>query len=139
MASMLPDKAHRKILLAIAPTDVVTVLDTTFPPVVVLTSSDTSSASEAVAISFIGRPNTLSVGRPTGGLTSANAPIPLSDGAMLVVATAYEADRDGNVYTESIHPDKEVAESVDDVEFLERMLDAATEWLSTRPECKQAP
>ncbi len=120
---------------AITSTDVVTVLERTFPPVVVLMSSDTSSASEAVAISFIGRPNTLSVGRPTGGLTSANTPIPLSDGAMLVVATAYAADRDGNVYTDSIHPDREVDSSVDDDEFLERLLDAATEWLSTQPDC----
>lgn len=120
----------------IASPDVVTVLDTSFPPVVVLTSSDTSSASETVAISFIGRPNTLRVGRPTAGFTSANVPIPLSDGAMLVIASAYEADRDGNVYIDSIHPDREVAASVDDVEFLEQMLDAATEWLSTQPGCR---
>ncbi|MGV9658891.1 S41 family peptidase [Streptomyces koyangensis] len=60
------------------------------PPVAVLTGPRTASAGEAVAIAFRERPDTRTFGDPTSGVPTANAPYPLSDGALVVLTTARE-------------------------------------------------
>lgn len=83
-------------------------LQRTDAPVAVLTSKVTASSGEAVAISFIGRANTRLIGEPTGGLTSANHLHELSDGAWLLLAETYEADRTDRIYEAGIQPDEVV-------------------------------
>lgn len=77
-------------------------------PVAVLISPLLPVSGEIMAISFKGRPGTRFFGEPTQGLTSANSPYPLADGAELWLATSYEADRTGQLYTAEVHPDVEV-------------------------------
>src|SRR5690625_5507127 len=84
-------------------------LQNTDAPVVVLTSRVTSSTSEAVTISYRGRTNTRLIGETTGGLTSANNLHTLSDGACLLLAEAYEADRLDRIYEAGIEPDDEIS------------------------------
>lgn len=78
-------------------------------PVAILVAPETASAGEAVAIAFAGRDRTRSFGWHTKGATSANLRIPLSDGAMLLVASSLMADRNGNVYRPYLRPDEEVS------------------------------
>jgi C-terminal processing protease CtpA/Prc len=65
------------------------------PPVAVLLDRATGSSGEVVAISFAGRPRTRSFGEHTAGLTTANEPQRLGDGALLVLSVALEVDRNG--------------------------------------------
>lgn len=74
--------------------------------VAVLTGPRTMSSGEAVTIAFVGRPNTRSFGLPTGGLASANTSTPLPSGAMLVLTTAVDADRNGKKYGYEVYPDE---------------------------------
>jgi C-terminal processing protease CtpA/Prc len=80
------------------------------PPVAVLTSPVTASSGEATLISFRGRPQTRSFGEPTSGVPSGNSVKTMSDGALLILTTALEADRTGRVYgfNEKIQPDEQV-------------------------------
>ncbi|MFE7245143.1 S41 family peptidase [Streptomyces sp. NPDC057580] len=73
------------------------------PPVAVLTSRRTASAAEAVTIAFPGRPNTRTFGQPTAGVPTANAPYQLSDGALVILTVAREADGTG-AYTTGPSP-----------------------------------
>lgn len=75
-------------------------------PVAVLTSRLTASSGEAVVIAFRGRPGTRSFGEATRGLPTANATLPLPDGAMLFLTTAVDADRTGRAYRTRIEPDE---------------------------------
>lgn len=77
-------------------------------PVVVLTDEITASSAEAIVIAFKGRPKTHFIGMPTRGLPTANQPFRLSDGAVLNLTTAIEADRTGKTYDTKILPDTEV-------------------------------
>lgn len=100
-------------------------------PVAVFLSPLTSSSGEIVALSFQGRPSTRFFGEPTQGLTSANGPYPLSDGATIWLATCYEADRTGRVYTAEVHPDLLVR--TDWGKYLtaqDEVMNAALAWLS---------
>lgn len=74
------------------------------PPVAVLIGPSTISAGEATAISFEGRKRTTFLGQPSAGMTTGNSTFVLSDGAILVLATALEADRTGRVYNGAISP-----------------------------------
>jgi len=74
--------------------------------VAVLTGPRTASSGETVTIAFKGRPRTRSFGQPTNGLSSANSPIPLPDGATIQLTTAIEADRTGKQYGEKVDPDE---------------------------------
>jgi C-terminal processing protease CtpA/Prc len=76
------------------------------PPVAVLTGPLTASAGEAIVVAFRGRPQTRSFGEPTYGVPTANAAYTLSDGALLVLAGAVEADRTGHTYDSAIAPDQ---------------------------------
>jgi hypothetical protein len=101
------------------------------PPVAVLFDRTTMSSGEAIAISFIGRPNTRSFGGNSSGLTTANQGFPLSDGAMIILASAVEADRTGKIYGQSIIPDVQVA-SIN----YGAIPDEALQWLGSQPACK---
>ncbi|WP_291432104.1 S41 family peptidase [Deinococcus sp.] len=101
-------------------------------PVAVLLSPLTSSSGEIVALSFQGRPATRFFGEPTQGLTSANGPYPLPDGATIWLATCYEADRTGQVYTAEVHPDLLVhTEWGDYLTPEDEVMNAAQAWLSS--------
>jgi hypothetical protein len=74
--------------------------------IVVLTGRRTVSAGEIVALAFKGKAQTLLIGEPTAGLTTANATYSLSDRSMLVLTICQEADYTGRICEGSIVPDK---------------------------------
>jgi len=74
-------------------------------PVAILIGPKTASSGEMTALALIGRPKTRTFGSDSGGFLSANVPIPLSDGAHLVVTESLVADRMGKVYSGTIQPD----------------------------------
>ena len=100
------------------------------PPIAVLIGPATASSGEAVAIAFHGNTNTRTFGQPTRGLTTANAPFRLSDGAMLNLTQAFEADRSGRLYENGVKPDEE-ADAPNTT-----IPGAAREWLLTLPTCR---
>lgn len=77
--------------------------------IVVLTSRKTVSAGEIVALAFKGRAQTVLIGEPTAGLTTANATYSLSDRSLLVLTVCQEADHMGRICEGSIQPDKLVS------------------------------
>lgn len=79
------------------------------PPVAVLTNSNTKSSGEAIVVAFRGRPSTRSFGQPTAGIPTDNNGYTLSDGAILWITVAVDADRTGQTYDSSISPDQEVS------------------------------
>jgi C-terminal processing protease CtpA/Prc len=106
------------------------------PPVAVLIGAATASSGEAIAISFRGRPHTRSFGALTAGLSTANQGFPLSDGAMIILTTAFMADRTGQVYGSTVSPD-EIIDREDPFAFLEevRLPQLAIDWLLAEPAC----
>jgi len=76
-----------------------------FPRVAVLTDNGVASSGEALAISFIGRDNTRSFGEQTCGLSTANAAFNLASSGTLILTISTMADRNKNLYGESIQPD----------------------------------
>jgi carboxyl-terminal processing protease len=90
--------------------------------VAVLIGASTGSSGEAAATAFHGRPNTRFFGQQTAGLTTANEPVVLSDGAMIALTMSVFTDRNGHAFGQgvSITPD----------EFIEPQVDALTEALS---------
>ncbi|MFF2526852.1 S41 family peptidase [Streptomyces liangshanensis] len=105
------------------------------PPVAVLTSGRTASAAEAVTIAFRGRPHTRTFGQPTAGVPTANAPYRLSDGALVILTVAREADRDGRVHNGAIAPDVNVPAG----RGSNHLLKVATDWLRAQGGCREAP
>jgi carboxyl-terminal processing protease len=102
-------------------------------PVAVLISPLTSSSGEIMAISFKGRANTRFFGEATQGLTSANSPYSLTDGAEVWLATSYEADRTGQLYTAEVHPDVDVLTDWGDyLTDRDAVLLAALDWLDAQ-------
>src|SRR5262245_27038729 len=77
-------------------------------PVAILTDEFTASSGEAVVVAFKGRSKTRFIGMPTRGVPTANTPIKLSDGAVLNLTVAVDADRTGKSYDSKIPPDTEV-------------------------------
>jgi C-terminal processing protease CtpA/Prc len=96
-------------------------------PVAVLIGSQTASSGEATAISFHGRPNTQFFGRPSHGLTTSNQPYLLSDGAVIMITSSIEVDRNGQEFGGSIDPDVVTSKPEQD----------AVQWLLTQPVCSQ--
>ena len=90
--------------------------------IAVLVDHQTGSSGEATAIAFIGGDQTRVFGQKTGGFTSANEAIKLSDRAVIVLATTYLSDRLGKIYRDGITPDQ-ITEAGDST------LDAAIHWL----------
>jgi len=106
-------------------------------PVAVLTGGRTMSSGEAVVIAFHGRARTRSFGASTAGKTSGNEGVKLSDGSMLLLATALMADRAGTVYEGPITPDEPAGTSDDAI------MPPALAWLRstalpTKRECKRS-
>jgi hypothetical protein len=67
----------------------------------------TASSGEAIAIAFVGRPNTRLFGaHQSCGQTTANATFTLSDGAILGISTSVMADRNMNKFGGPIIPDE---------------------------------
>jgi carboxyl-terminal processing protease len=77
-------------------------------PVAILTDDLTASSGEAVVVAFKGRSKTRFIGMPTRGVPTANSPMKLSDGAVLNLNVAIDADRTGKSYDSKIPPDTEV-------------------------------
>ena len=74
-------------------------------------------------MSFEGRPRTRFFGAPTAGYVTANAPVFLSDGAVIAMTGGWGLDRTGKKYVESIKPDVPTAAGAE-------TLSAAVKWLS---------
>ncbi len=82
-------------------------------PIAVLTSNQTGSSGEILAISFIGNANTKSFGQPTWGLTTGNGSFDLMDGARMMLASTIMADRNGKLYHGRIDPNEMIEQSSD--------------------------
>lgn len=76
------------------------------PRIAVLIDNQTASSGESTTIAFLGGIQTKVFGQKTGGYTSANEAIQLSDGAAIFLATTYSADRLGKIYRDGITPDQ---------------------------------
>jgi hypothetical protein len=85
------------------------------PKVAVLTDGGVASSGEALAIAFRGRPDTRSFGLPTCGLSTANATVPMSDGATLYLTVSVMADRTRTRYGRAVVPDETVVDPNDAV------------------------
>lgn len=96
-------------------------------PVAVLTDGDTASSGEATALAFKGLADARSFGAPTAGYASANMSFLMPDGALVMITSAYDRDREGTTYGDDpIAPD----EQADDA------LSAARAWLSAEYGCR---
>ena len=104
------------------------------PPVALIYSTGTASAGEAVAIAFRGRPLTYTVGRSTAGLSTANIPITLSDGAVLNLTEAADVDRTGIVYGGKLVPDATVTPTSRDP-AVDAASQTAVAWLHQQVAC----
>lgn len=100
------------------------------PHVAVLTDSLTASSGEAVAVAFRGRPGTRSFGAATWGLSTANAPFLLSDGAVIFLTVSTMADRSGAIYGGTLGPDEAVSGEKTGDPQTDAVLGAALQWLS---------
>ena len=78
--------------------------------IAVITDGRTASSGEATAISFLGRPNTLFIGRPTCGLSTANVAYELSNGGQFILTVATMADRNKTPFGNQIIPDIETTD-----------------------------
>lgn len=100
--------------------------------VAVLVDGRTASSGEALAVAFRARGDVRFFGEPTWGLSTANAPFLLSDGAVMVLTVSTMSDRSGAVYGRGLVPDEPVlGEKTGDPETY-AVLRAAMAWLSTR-------
>ncbi|MEZ4862016.1 MAG: S41 family peptidase [Caldilineaceae bacterium] len=91
--------------------------------VAVLIGPSTGSSGEMVAVALRGQKHTRSFGQPTEGLTTANAPFDLSDGAQLLLTIAISADRTGQSYRTALLPDETIEGSA------KTLQTAACAWL----------
>lgn len=99
----------------------------TQPRVAVLIDSLTGSSGEMVALSFKGRSNAKFFGQPTAGYTTTNQDFKLSDGAYLLLATGYMADKNRNTYLPNIAPDVVVEYAPANAQ--DKTIEAARKWL----------
>lgn len=76
--------------------------------VAVLIGPGTASSGEMTALAFAGSPNARLFGAPSAGLTTANSPVSLSDGAVLILTESYVEDRSGRRIEGAILPDEGV-------------------------------
>jgi carboxyl-terminal processing protease len=94
------------------------------PRAAVLTDIGVASSGEATAVAFRQRPDTRSFGLATCGLSTANSPFTLSDGAILNLTVSVMADRTQARYGERIEPDEVIADRNEQVA-------RAVAWLQT--------
>ena len=95
--------------------------------VAVLIDSLTGSSGEMVALSFKGRSNAKFFGQPSAGYTTTNQDFKLSDGAYLLLATGYMADKNRHTYLPNIAPDV-IVEYVP-ANAPDKTIEAASKWL----------
>lgn len=101
------------------------------PWVAVLFDRGTASSGEAVAIAFAGRRHERSFGEHTAGFSTSNGTHELTDGAVLYLCNALEADRSGKLYADGLDPDEKVPTSATrPSEENDAVLKAAREWLT---------
>jgi hypothetical protein len=107
-----------------------------WPPVAVLIGPATASSGEVLAAAFRGRPNSLSFGAPTRGLSAGNRTFTLSDGAALILTVAATSDRTGRTYLGPLEPDRAIRrQGGDDDGSGDAVLDAALQWLRAQAAC----
>ncbi|WP_315387539.1 S41 family peptidase [uncultured Stenotrophomonas sp.] len=99
------------------------------PPVAVLMGPDTGSSGEMLALAFRGRPATRSFGQPTAGYSTANMPMHLPDGGMLLLTGSVAVDRNLRGDGGKLKPDVTVGDTEDATK-------AARSWLIEQPSCK---
>jgi carboxyl-terminal processing protease len=100
--------------------------------VAVLTGSMTASSGETVVVAFRGTPNTRSFGGSTAGLSTANRPFGLADGASILLTVSRFVDRSGVVYGSHVVPDEAVAAPAKGTPLEEDpVVAAAVAWLDT--------
>jgi carboxyl-terminal processing protease len=75
-------------------------------PLAILIGPQTASSGEAVAVAFRGRPDVLTFGQRSRGLSTSNNPFRLGDGALLNLSVAVFADRQGREYADGVEPDQ---------------------------------
>jgi carboxyl-terminal processing protease len=95
--------------------------------VAVLIDSLTGSSGEMVAIALKGLPQAKFFGQPSAGYTTTNGTYPLSDGAYLLLATGYMADKNRHTYLPNIAPDVVVESAPAGAK--DKTLEAARKWL----------
>lgn len=101
-------------------------------PIALLISSRTTSAGEAIAITFAGRSSTRFFGERTAGATTASEFHEMADGAILRIPSGFYQDRTGREYEDGLEPDTPV-QAIRDSE--DHVLNAAHEWLATQQPC----
>jgi carboxyl-terminal processing protease len=101
-------------------------------PVAVITDSSTASAAEMVAIAFVGREETRSFGSPTAGVPTENHGVFLSDGSIVLIASAVSVDRNGETYDGPIAPDELTTKE----SSVDAPLAAAVDWLTSNEACR---
>lgn len=92
--------------------------------IAVLIGSGTASSGEMTTIAFLGKPNVKSFGQASGGFTTTNEVIILSDGSSLALSTGNASDRNNKIYRGSISPDI-IVEDTDE----NTTIQAALKWL----------
>ena len=97
-------------------------------PIAVLIDRYTASSGEAVAIAFKGLPNTRFFGERSAGLSTANGPFELADGAVIWLTTGVDLDRDKAKYYSGVTPDVTVKTSATE----DKVVEAASSWISQR-------
>lgn len=97
-------------------------LRTPSPYVAVLLDGGVASSGEAVAVAFKQRPNTRFFGTATCGLSTANSPFTLSDGAILNLTVSTDADRTSTMYGGPLQPDQLITDP-------SAVVTAAVAWL----------
>ena len=108
----------------------------TLEPVAVLIGKRTASSGEAIAIAFVGRPQTRFFGDPTWGVPTANQSLPMVDGAWLAITVALDSDRTGKTYNGPINPDEEVRVQWTEVRTeKDSGIPVARKWVAAQPEC----
>ena len=74
--------------------------------IAVLYGPKTSSSGEVVAVAFRGMANTRSFGQPTGGYSTGNRILRLSDGAAVLLTTTVYGDRNKVPFGDTLEPDE---------------------------------
>ena len=91
-------------------------------PVALLTDDKTASSGEATLLCFRGLEKARTLGAPTAGYASANAPYPMPDGSQLVLTTGCDMARTGEIFCDDpIAPDVTT----------DQPLEEATKWIKS--------
>jgi C-terminal processing protease CtpA/Prc len=107
-------------------------------PVAVLIDSMTGSSGEAIALAFRGRPNARFFGTQSGGASTVNRTVRLSDGVEMLVTVGVMGDRTGRGDGGRLAPDELVPSPRD---YLPRPSDAVAargaEWVRAQAGCRE--